>query len=238
MLSYVADSVIRCEEHARHQTVRGVNVIKQLGILHVSDEYRSLNFRPDVMFRRRRDTLARRVDISAGLWDLVDWSDVLQWQEKVAGSGMALTIAAGFGSRMIGMPGGWMDHAFSFAKVVGNNDLRRLIIPGAIVAAVATAAYLLNRVPKSLPRHLSSKIAAHLSAIDYVHANATRVSQAARNVLCSGLAVFALRAWDAPYVLDDPICPFKEHLQLLPKRTGGSTLTLVFPVFLYAGEAI
>jgi hypothetical protein len=52
------------------------------------------------------------------------------------------------------------------------------------------------------------------------------------------LTITVIMKWDAPYVLDDPIRPFKEHLQLLPKRTGGSTLTLVFPVFLCAGEAI
>jgi mitofusin len=133
MLSHIAASVAECEERARTKTVQGVNMIKQLGILHLGNEYSDLNFRPDVMFRRRRDMLARQVDVNTELWDFVDWSTLLQRQEKVAGTGMALTVATALGTRLIGGQG-WMDHALSAARIMGNDNLRRLVVPGIVVA--------------------------------------------------------------------------------------------------------
>lgn len=34
-------------------------MIKQLGLLHLGDEYQNLNFHPAAMFRRKRDELAK-----------------------------------------------------------------------------------------------------------------------------------------------------------------------------------
>lgn len=133
MLSHIADSVNRCEEHARQRSVQGVNTTKQLGILHVGDEFKNLTFRPDVMFKRKRDALAREVDIPTEVWDFFDWSTLLQRQEKFAGTGMALTVAGAVVPRMIGF-NTWMDQAFLATRVVGNDNLRRLILPGLVVA--------------------------------------------------------------------------------------------------------
>ena len=133
ILSQISTSVTQCEEHARRKTVEGVNSIKQLGLLHLGDEYTDLSFRSDVMFRRKRDILARQVEIETELWDFFDWSTILQRQEKVAGTGMAMTVVTVVGSRMVG-GFGWVDGALGAAKVVGNNNLRKLIIPGAIAA--------------------------------------------------------------------------------------------------------
>jgi mitofusin len=133
MLSEIAASVTTCEEHARTQTVKGVNAIKQLGILHLGNEYSDLSFRPDVMFRRKRDALAKQVDIPTELLDFVDWSTILQRQEKVAGTGMALTLATAVGSQMIGGYN-WMNHALSAVRVMGNDNLRRMILPGIVLA--------------------------------------------------------------------------------------------------------
>lgn len=133
MLSEIAASVTTCEEHAREQTVTGVNTIKQLGILHLGNEYGNLNFKPDVMFRRKRDALAKQVDIPTEFYDFVDWSTILQRQEKVAGTGMALTLATAVGSQMIGGYS-WMSHALSAVRVMGNDNLRRMILPGIVLA--------------------------------------------------------------------------------------------------------
>lgn len=132
MLSQIAASVATCEEHARGRTVEGVNSIKQLGLLHLGDEYADLSFRSDSMYRRKRDLLAREIDIETDLWDFFDLSTLLQRQEKVAGTGMAMTVLTVAGSRMVG-GFGWIDGALAGAKVVGNNNLRKLIIPGAVV---------------------------------------------------------------------------------------------------------
>lgn len=133
MLSQISDCVAHCEEHARARTVSGVSTIKQLGILHLGDEYTDLNFRSDVMFKRKRDILARQVDVHTELWDFFDWSSLMQRQEKVAGTGMAMTVVTVLGTRAVG-GFGWVDGALGAAKVVGNNNLRKLIIPGALVA--------------------------------------------------------------------------------------------------------
>ncbi|KAF6812637.1 transmembrane GTPase fzo1 [Colletotrichum sojae] len=182
MMSYIQESVVHCEDHARAKTVSGVECIKALGILHLGDKYHNLSFRSDVMFKRKRDSMARQVEIPTELWDFVDWNMIVQRQEKVAGTGMALTLAGALVPRMMGV-NGWMDHALTAAKVLGNDNLRMLIIPGIVAAAFAAGAYIVSQIPNSLPHRLSTKIAAQLEATDYVHNNATRISSSVRKVL-------------------------------------------------------
>lgn len=132
MLNEISTAVTDCEDQARSTAVSGVNSIKQLGIHHLGVEYQDLSFRPDVMFRRRRDALAKEIDLPTELWDLVDWSTLMQRQEKVAGTGMALTLATALGGRLVG-GSSWVDHALSAAKIVGNENLRKLIIPAVVL---------------------------------------------------------------------------------------------------------
>ncbi|KAG0648798.1 Transmembrane GTPase fzo1 [Hyphodiscus hymeniophilus] len=182
ILSQISASVTNCEEHARRKTVEGVSSIKQLGLLHLGDEYTDLSFRSDIMFKRKRDILAKQVEVETELWDFFDLSTVLQRQEKVAGGGMALTVATVVGGRMVG-GFGWIDGALGAAKVVGNRNLQRLIIPGIIATAIAAAAYVLNQIPNTLPHRLTNKISQQLAAIDYVHTNSDRISSSVRKVL-------------------------------------------------------
>lgn len=207
MLAQISDAVAACEDHARARTVSGVNTIKQLGLLHLGDEYADLSFRPDVMFRRKRDVLARQADIPTEIWDFIDWNTLIRRQEKVAGTGMALTVVTAVGGQLV-VGYGWMDHALRAARVLGNDNLRRLIIPGILVAgktstispnlasimvfcrqiltvsiAVAASAFVLNSIPQSLPHRLSAKVSSHLAATDYVHLNSARISGSVRKVL-------------------------------------------------------
>lgn len=48
---------------------------------------------------------------------------------------------------------------------------------------MAATYYVLNQIPQSLPQRLNAKISTQLAAIDYVHANATRISGSVRKVL-------------------------------------------------------
>ncbi|KAI0840387.1 hypothetical protein F5Y06DRAFT_239130 [Hypoxylon sp. FL0890] len=182
MLSRISESVEDCEDYARAQSVSGVNVIKQLGLFHLGNEYHDLNFRPDVMFRRRRDALAKQVDVPTELWDLVDWSTLMQRQEKVAGTGMALTVATALGGRLVGGMG-WMDHTLNVVKIVGNDNLRKLIVPGLVLAVVSATVYVVQQIPQSLPQRLANKISARLASMDYVHTNSERISSSVRKVL-------------------------------------------------------
>ena len=136
MLDQIAASVTTCEEHARTRAVAGVSTIKSLGILHLGDEYTDLNFRSDMMFRRRRDLLARQVDTEVKIWDFFDIGGLWQRQEKVAGTGMAMTVIGVLGTRMVGGIG-WIDGAMGAAKVMGTQHMRRMIIPGIIATGKA-----------------------------------------------------------------------------------------------------
>lgn len=134
MLSQISSAVVTCEQYARDRTVSGVSSIKQLGLLHLGDEYTDLSFRSDVMFRRKRDVLARQVDVETDFWDLFDLSTLLQRQEKLAGTGMAMTVITVVGGRLVG-GWNWVDGALSAAKIVGNGNLRSLILPGIFAAS-------------------------------------------------------------------------------------------------------
>ena len=131
MLDQIAATVQNCEDYGRAKTVKGVSMIKSLGLLHVGSEYDNLAFRADLMFQRKKDALARTVDTEVELWDFFDVAGVWERQEKVVGTGMAMTIVGTLGSRAIG-GFGWVDGAFGAARVVGYNNLRRMIIPGMI----------------------------------------------------------------------------------------------------------
>ncbi|OAA57262.1 Dynamin, GTPase domain protein [Cordyceps fumosorosea ARSEF 2679] len=182
MLSQISEAVDICEDRARQRTMRGVNTIKQLGLLHIGDEFQNLHFKPEVMFRRKRDALARNVHISTQVWDFFDWSTILQKQEKLASTSMALTVAGAVVPRMMGM-GNWMDQALTATKVLSNENLRQLILPGIVIAAVAASAYVLQQIPNSLPPRLATKITQQLADMDYVHGNSARIASSVRKVL-------------------------------------------------------
>ena len=136
MLDQISAAVSDCEACARSQTVSGVNTIKSLGILHLGDSYADLEFRSDKMFQRKRDALARQVDTEIEFWDFFDVGGLWERQEKVAGTGMAMTVVGVVGGRMMGGMG-WIDGAMGAARVLGTQNLRRLILPGIL----ATGAY-------------------------------------------------------------------------------------------------
>lgn len=129
MLQEIANSVSLCEEKARQRTIGGVNTIKNLGLLHIGDGFADLTFRADLMFTKRRDLLARQVDIDVEVFDFFDFAGMWERQEKIAGTSMAVTVAGVVGGRMLG---GSLDTAMAVGKVMGSENLRRMIVPGII----------------------------------------------------------------------------------------------------------
>jgi len=183
MLHEVAETVRLCEEHARTQTVQGYNAIKNLGILHLGNNiYADVMFRPDRMFKKTSHALARQVDVDIEFLDFFDIGGLWERQEKVAGTSMAVTVAGVVGGRLVGGVG-WLDGALGAAKVMGSNNMRRLLIPGLIAGVAIGISYVLASVPKSLPHRLSAKLSQQLAAIDYTHQNATRISHEIRRAL-------------------------------------------------------
>jgi mitofusin len=147
MLDEITHTVSHCEDHAREKTVTGVNAIKSLGILHLGNAFPDFSYRPENMFRRRKDVLARQIDIEVEFFDFFDLSSLWERQEKVASTSMAVTVAGVVGGRLVGGVG-WMDGALGAVKVVGFNNFRRMIVPG----IVAGGTYLYTPYSFFLPR--------------------------------------------------------------------------------------
>lgn len=94
-----------------------VNAITQLGILHAGglDAFERILSRPEAMYSRKQDALARRVSIPVELRDLIDWP-LLVWSDKCAGAGMAaLTLATAVGGRLTDF-NGWLDTVPTLAR--------------------------------------------------------------------------------------------------------------------------
>ncbi|SZF02444.1 unnamed protein product [Blumeria hordei] len=182
MLSQISVSLTSCEEHARRQTVQGVYSIKQLGLLHLGDEYSDLNFRSDVMFRRKRDLIAKQIEIETEIWDFFDWNSIMHQQEKMASTGLAITVVTAASGKLFG-GWSWVDGTLATMKAIGLDNIRRLIIPGALFSVIAATYYTLSLVPKSLPRRLSAKLSTQLQSMDFVHTNSDRISSSVRKVL-------------------------------------------------------
>jgi mitofusin len=135
MIQNISDTVCLCEEHAGQSTVQGFNMIKSIGLLHVGDNFPGYTFTPDNMFKKTRHMLARQVDFEVEFTDFFDITSLWERQEKVAGTSMALTVAGVVGSRLIGGVG-WLDGALGAVKIMGVNNVRRLIIPGLIATGM------------------------------------------------------------------------------------------------------
>ncbi|OAP62585.1 hypothetical protein AYL99_01812 [Fonsecaea erecta] len=182
MLDQISAAVASCENYGRARTVQGVNTIKSLGLLHVGSSYDNLNFAADKMFQRRKDALVRSVDTDVDIWDFFDVAGLWERQEKTVGTGLALTVAGTLGTRAVGGVG-WVDGAFGAAKILGSRNLRRLIVPGAVAAAILAVAYILSTIPQTLPPRLAQKLSATLAQMDYTHSNAHRIASEVRRVL-------------------------------------------------------
>lgn len=142
MLADLSTCVGTCEDHARDQTLSGVNMVKQLGLLHLGDAYSDsgLNFQPDRMFRRKKDALARMVDVDIEVWDFFDIPGLWERQEKVVGGSMAVTVAGVIGGRMLGGLG-WVDGAVGAVRVLGASGMRRLVVPGVVLGGMFPLPY-------------------------------------------------------------------------------------------------
>ncbi|EZF29100.1 hypothetical protein H109_00110 [Trichophyton interdigitale MR816] len=183
MLDQITACVYKCEDYSRRKCVEGVNMIQSLGLLHVGEnKFPSLNFRSEIMFKQHRHELARQIHTELDVWDFIDLPGFWERQEKVAGTGMAMTVLGVLGGRALGGIG-WLDGAMGAARILGPNTIRKLLVPGLLGATLLAGAYILSQVPTALPSSLSRKIAVTLAEMDYIHSNATRISGEVGRVL-------------------------------------------------------
>ena len=134
MLDRIAASVKECEDYGRAKSVQGVSMIKSLGLLHIGgEEYNSLTFRADMMYQRKKDIMARAVDTDVELMDFFDIAQLWERQEKFVGASMALTLVGTLGTSTIGSMG-YVNGVLNATRIMGSNNLRRMIFPGIIAA--------------------------------------------------------------------------------------------------------
>jgi mitofusin len=158
MLDHITETVRWCEARGREKTVQGVSGIKQLGILHLGDSYTDLTFRSEKMFRSKRDALVRQVDFEAEILDFFDFTSMWERQEKVASTSMAVTVAGVVGTRMVGGVG-WLDGALTATKLMGSNNMRRLILPGLLLTGKSTATLIIWKTILTIRSQPSSESA-------------------------------------------------------------------------------
>lgn len=178
MLNNIHQTVVVCEEYARDKTVFGVCAIKQLGLLHLGDDYIEKIFRADLMFSRKKDALVRTIKTDIDFLDFFDFDK----QEKAAGFGLSFTVLAAVGGKFLGI-GGWVDGVWKTTKFLGYRNTQKLLVPVAVVASLIGAYLLLSDIPHAVPRKLAKKIRRELEAMDYVHSNSERISKEVRKVL-------------------------------------------------------
>lgn len=182
MLDTIQSAVAAAEERARSRTVEGVLAIKTLGMHHLGtgEDYVEKAFRPEVMFRRRRDQLNKSVKTEVELFDFFDFD--FDCPEKVIGGSMSLTVATVAGSQLFGVSS-WFDRIWKAANILGVRNTRKLIFPILALAVVAGGAFVVSDVPNAIPRKLAKKLKRELAEMDYVHINSERISKESRKVL-------------------------------------------------------
>jgi hypothetical protein len=110
--------------------------------LHLGNNlYADKMFRSERMFKKSVHALARQVDIDIELWDFFDVTSLWERQEKLAGTSMAVTVAGVVGGRLVGGVG-WLDGALGAAKIMGTNNMRRLLIPGILAGGKFTSHHI------------------------------------------------------------------------------------------------
>lgn len=191
MLEHISASVTGCEDYARTKTAQGVGFIQNLGLLHIGeDKFTAPTFRADLMFRRgRRHALARQVDTEVELLDFFDVSTLWERQEKLAGTGMAMTAVTVLGGRAFGGIS-WVDSMFGAVKFLGPNNMRRLLVPGVVAAGkILCSDALFLRLTNSV---LSSYYYGVYALCNSCHASSPAFTENCRNTFGDGLRPFQL----------------------------------------------
>ncbi|RPB02485.1 P-loop containing nucleoside triphosphate hydrolase protein [Choiromyces venosus 120613-1] len=187
MLEKIQDSVTASEEFARSQTVKGVEEIKCMGVLHLGGDYVEKAFRPEYMFSRKKHLLSKSIKTEINAFDFFDFDK----QEKVAGMSLGLTVASVAGGQMFGVSS-WVDGLWKATSFLGPKTTKKLIVPAILIAGVAGAVFLISDIPNAVPRKLAKKIKKELDEMDYVHGNSDRITKECRKVL--GFPADELRA--------------------------------------------
>lgn len=200
IINKIQEAVHECEKHARKETVKSIDAIKNLGIMHVGDKpvFHKV-FKEEAMFSKRRDDLARSIVCELTFMDFIDLSLPQQFipqlipqsiypEEKMEVATLstvnnALTLASVVGGGQLIRHTEWIKHGFRAIGFVNYSMVKKLVVPVIIVASACGVAYIVSEIPNAVPKNLSKKINREVQAMGYVHSNADRISKECRKVL-------------------------------------------------------
>jgi mitofusin len=146
------------------------------------------------MFSKRRDSLARSISSNISLSDFVDITfPVLPWSsdkgnkssndDLASTASNALTLASVVGGSRLILQSDWLAHSFRAVGLVDFSMLRKLAIPCLVALGAWGVVYVVSDIPNALPRKMARRIRREIDSMDYVRANADRISKECRKVL-------------------------------------------------------
>ncbi|ODQ66021.1 hypothetical protein NADFUDRAFT_46567 [Nadsonia fulvescens var. elongata DSM 6958] len=205
----ILKSLSNCEDYSRNKTSDGVKYIKDLGSEKIGNDFMSDKlFRDDLMFTRRKDTLARSIKAPLDFSDFYDIklldhlpsfpelpmlpsmnslssigriTDVKA--EEVSTVSNALTLATVVGTGRLVQSTHMIRNFFQLGSYLNARVIRKVMLPILIVASIGGIAYLINDIPNAIPKKLAKKIKREIDEMGYVSNNSDRIAKECRHVL-------------------------------------------------------
>jgi mitofusin 2 len=169
--------VVQCESNAKTHAIKGIDLIRSIGIRNFPTTPFNKTFHPENMFRGKRHGIERALNIQVSLSDFFDFesSDL---GTLVLSSATACTV---LGSRFLPIKN-WIDGALNLSQFVGSSR-KWILIPLALGVSGGLIWFVVSDIPKAVPRQIARKVQRELDRVDYVNCNADRIARELRTVL-------------------------------------------------------
>jgi mitofusin 2 len=180
MCERLDQEVIKCEGFARIQAISGVDMIRNVGLRNLPSSIPfGKIFHPEHMFRHKRHSIGRKLNIEVGISDFFDF-DAQDLSAIVLSSATACTV---LGSRFIPVKS-WIDGVINFSHLMGSTAARKwVLVPLAISVSGGIIWYVISDISRAVPRKIAKKVRRELERVDYVNQNADRITRELRTVL-------------------------------------------------------
>lgn len=194
----IVNSVKNSEEYAKKSTIGTLQRINQLGESTLGDKFNNNDvvFRDDIMFTRRKDTIARNLNNEVNVLDYFDPSieGFLQFvglKDKATIDKSTISYLKNSAYSSVGLFA--VTKVFSISRVVRGvfqfgsffsfSTLEYIALPFVIGAGLAGGYYLLLDMPRALTKNLSQKYKQQIKDLDYPHENSNRISKECNKIL-------------------------------------------------------
>lgn len=173
MVQKLLNEVHQEEQHARQETAVCLERLHSMGTEHMG----TYDMAADVnkMCVKNRE---RRVTITVETTDFFD----LVLDDKLSGAALSFGAAAMVGGRMLGFKDA-VSSIWSVSSMVGNNNLRRWVVPVVGVASVGFLVYVVSDMRSAVERKLVKKFKQAVRDTGYVEGQGHRIARESRKVL-------------------------------------------------------